>query len=419
MENRPMPIALSYAKYRQFVEANKELCNDFETVSKLPEEIGRGESRNFHFERGLGLTIRECQMRDRVIFKNPPRQHPVEFGFHLSGQCQDEYGNYLRSTDSGFGITKINVFDPVYDDGTPSLDELDFLAVDLINRTDSLGIYLQDLIAFSDNLKFLIGGRFDLVSQKNEDFLNDTTATQDDEAFSPRIGLVYQPIEPLSLYASFSRSFVPNGGDGQGGILEPERGTQYEVGLRSELLEGRLSANLAAFSITKSNIAVGVEGPPAGLRRAIGEQRSRGIELDIAGEITEGWKIIASYAHTDAEVTDDNDSDIEGNQLPGVARNGASLWTTYEVQSGSLQGLGFGAGVFFVGDREGNLDNNFELPSYTRVDARLSYRRDNWVAALNFKNLFDIDYVESRGFGRVAIQPGIPFTVVGSISIEF
>lgn len=92
-----MTIALSYAKYKQLLKANRQPCQDLETVSKLPQEIGNGNCRNIQFERGLSLTIREFQMRDRVIFKNPPRQHPVEFGFHLSGECKDEYGNYLQT----------------------------------------------------------------------------------------------------------------------------------------------------------------------------------------------------------------------------------------------------------------------------------------------------------------------------------
>jgi len=376
-----------------------------------PGGLGRFVGSNDAIETSYGLQT--TLVGD---FQTGSIEHEVLFGFDLNREVEDRQ---FRSTDPGFGVTTINVFDPVYDDGTPSRDELNFTAVDINNRTDSLGIYLQDLIAFSDNLKLLIGGRFDLVGQNNENRLNGTTETQDDTAFSPRVGLVYQPIDPLSLYASFSRSFVPNGGDGQGGILPPERGTQYEVGLRGELLEGRLSANLAAFNITKSNVSVSVPGPPGGLNRAIGEQRSRGIELDIAGEITDGWRIIASYAHTDAEITEDNGSDQEGNRLPSAPKNTASIWTTYEFQRGDLQGLGLGAGVFFVGERQANLDNSFQLPSYARVDARISYQRDNWEAALNFKNLFDIDHVESPGFGRVAIEPGIPFTVIGSFSIDF
>jgi len=296
---------------------------------------------------------------------------------------------------------------------------LDFTAVDVDNTTESVGIYLQDQIDFSEQFKVLLGGRLDFVNQENERLLNDTKTTKDEEAFSPRIGLVYQPSDSLSLYGSFSRSFVPNDTDNQGGLLNPERGTQYEGGIKAELLDGDLSLNLAAFNLTKTNVAVTEQqGPGNNVKRPIGEQRSRGIELDIAGEIADGWKIIATYAYTDAEITED-EQNIEGNQLPGVAENQASLWTTYEIQQGNLQGLGFGAGVFFVGKREGNEENNFEMPSYARVDAQLSYSRNNWEAALNFKNIFDTDIVESRGFNRVAIEPGPPFTVIGSFSVEF
>lgn len=94
---RSTTYTLSYAKYQQLLRANRQPCQDFETVSKVPEEIGLGGCRSVEFERGLSLTIREFQMRDRVIFKNPPREHPVEFGFTLSGQWQDEYGNHLKA----------------------------------------------------------------------------------------------------------------------------------------------------------------------------------------------------------------------------------------------------------------------------------------------------------------------------------
>jgi iron complex outermembrane recepter protein len=95
---------------------------------------------------------------------------------------------------------------------------------------------------------------------------------------------------------------------------------------------------------------------------------------------------------------------------------GASLWSTYEIQKGPAKGLGFGAGVFFVGDRDVELPNTFVLPSYVRVDATIFYKRDNWRIGLNFKNLFDKTYYEYQGVG---IQVGDPFTILGSVSVEF
>jgi iron complex outermembrane recepter protein len=334
--------------------------------------------------------------------------------------------DFLRSTedsDNFFDFTNappINIFDPVYGVATiPSAENLpDRFFFD--DQTTNWGFYLQDQITLLDNLKFLVGGRFDIVEQENRfrsSFGDDSTTEQNNDAFTPRVGIVYQPIAPLSLYASFSQSFVPNSGiTVEGNLLEPERGTQYEVGIRGELLEGRLTANLAAFHITKSNVAAtDLENPNFSV--SIGEVRSQGIELDILGEISPGWNLIASYAHTDAEITRDN-SPAEGNQLAGVPRNSGSLWTTYEIQSGDLQGLGAGIGLFFASEREGDRNNSFEVPGYLRTDASLFYRRDNWNTALTFRNLFDVDYIESAD-SRIRISPGAPFTVVGSISVEF
>jgi iron complex outermembrane receptor protein len=120
----------------------------------------------------------------------------------------------------------------------------------------------------------------------------------------------------------------------------------------------------------------------------------------------------------DARVTEDNSIPI-GDRPESSARNTANLWTTYEIQSGDLEGLGFGLGVFFTGEREGELPNsNFELPGFVRTDAALFYRRDNWQAALNIRNLFDIEYYETSQF-RDIVYPGAPFNVTASVSFTF
>ncbi|NEQ87898.1 MAG: TonB-dependent receptor, partial [Moorea sp. SIO2I5] len=108
-----------------------------------------------------------------------------------------------------------------------------------------------------------------------------------------------------------------------------------------------------------------------------------------------------------------------GNRLFSISEHSASLWTTYEMQSGDLQGLGLGLGFNFVGEREGDLANTFELDSYFVTNAALSYKRDNWRVALNFRNLFDVDYILGSSNNRLRVDPGEGFTVIGSISVEF
>lgn len=364
-------------------------------------------------------SVQSYALQTNVVgnFTTGSIKHKLLFGVDLNRDISD-----VRDFFEFGGAPSINIFNPVYGLAPrPRRDDLPdkFFFND---RIDILGIYLQDQIDLADNLKFLIGGRFDIVDQENrfrDASGTDTTSTQQVDALTPRIGIVYQPIKPLSLYASYSQSFAPNSGTtASGSLLEPERGTQYEVGIRGEFLDGNLSANLAAYHLTKSNIATSDLNPNnVGFSVAIGEQTSQGIELDVIGEILPGWNIIASYAYTDAEITKDNDLPV-GNILVGVPKNTASLWTTYELQQGSLQGLGFGVGVFFVGDRQGDLSNSFQVPSYVRTDASLFYKRNNWRAGINIKNLFDVGYIESAS-RNYRISPGAPFTIIGTLSVEF
>ncbi|PSM47720.1 TonB-dependent siderophore receptor [Chroococcidiopsis sp. CCALA 051] len=327
--------------------------------------------------------------------------------------------NHVSNIQEGFvgatNLPNLDILNPNYDNIPEPIFSSFFETRDTI---ESYGIYIQDQISLLDNLKVLIGGRFDWVSSLAEgdpDFRPNRESNNN--AFSPRFGLVYQPSDTVSLYASYSRSFQPPpvfglfNADGEGEPFEPTKGTQYEVGIKTDFLDKRLSATLAAYQITKTNVTT---PDPIDSRLSIqtGEQRSQGIELDVTGEILPGWKAIASYAYTDAEVTEDNTTPI-GNKLQGVPENQASLWTTYEIQSGNLEGLGFGLGLFYVGNRQGDLDNFFTLGDYFRTDAALYYRRGQLNAAVNIRNLFDVDYFDSFSNRQE------PFTIVGSVSWEF
>lgn len=336
-------------------------------------------------------------------------EHELLFGVDL--RRQDE------SFELFFGGDTIDLFDPDYGNRDFGLER----GYDATQRRSYVGVYAQDLISIFDNLKLLLGARYDLANQEYIGRLEgESTLFQQDTQLSPRVGIVYQPIPPVSLYASWSRSFFPLGDFGDrnadGTPFEPTTGEQFEVGVKTEFLDGRLAATLAAYDITRQNVLTDDPDRPE-FRIQIGEQRSRGIEFDVAGEILPGWNLIASYAYIDAEITEDN-SGNEGNRPKNVPEHSGSLWTTYEIQSGDLQGLGVGAGIFVVGDRPGDLENTFDLPSYVRTDAAIFYRRDNWQVQLNFKNLFDVDYFENA-ISRNSVSPGAPFTILGTVSVRF
>lgn len=313
----------------------------------------------------------------------------------------------------------INVFNPIYSNNPFEISP-DFFRDD---NVDSVGVYLQDQVDLLPNLIVLAGVRFDYIDEfrttqnlgeEREEF------EQDYSDFTPRLGIVYKPIEPVSIYASYTTSYNPLGADfinPDDSTLEPETGRQFEVGVKTEITE-QLSFTFAAFDIRKQNVAV--EDPDNPLFSIqTGEQASRGIELDLQGEILPGWNIIAAYTFLDAFVSEDN-TDIVDNELPGVPESQFGLWTTYDIRQGSLEGLGFGLGFIALSDRQGDLENTFTLPGYFRTDAALFYERNNWRAQLNIENLFDIEYFASTNFdSRLGVNPGAPFTILGTIAVEF
>ncbi len=325
------------------------------------------------------------------------------------------------ATQYDFTERPLDLFNPTYGLVKPNESTLDNFGGNTTN-SNSFGFYIQDQVAFTKNLKLLAGVRYDIYSQQTVN--NPGVGTDPGEsnltanALTPRIGLLYQFTDRLSLYGSYSQSFTPNTATtASGAAIEPRRGKGYEFGVKSDLLDGKLFATLAYFDISNQNVPVTDPNNPL-FSIATGEQRSRGIELDVAGEPAPGWKIIAAYAYTNADITADSDPTNIGKKLYNVPEHAASLWTTYQIQEGNLKGLGFGAGLNFKGDRQGDVANTYRLGSYVTADAAVFYKRDDWRFGLNFKNIGDLTYVETSGGDRTA-SFGEPFTVSASVGVEF
>ncbi|MEW6143658.1 MAG: TonB-dependent siderophore receptor [Thermodesulfobacteriota bacterium] len=332
---------------------------------------------------------------------------------------------YDNDIDFKFAFTDfppINIYDPVY--GAPRPD------VTLAPGDRGLkwyGVYAQDQVYILENLILLAGIRYDYT----ESFFNccgeDAVKVKDKpDDWSPRVGLLWQPMPWLSLYGNYTDSFSATdvfNNSFSGEPLEPETATQYEAGMKAEFFESRLMGTLAFYRLTKKNILTDDPEHP-GFLLNIGEARSQGIELDVTGNITPAVSVIASYAYTDTEILEDNTGN-EGNRLPGVPENGGSVFGKYEFLTGVLRGLSLGSGVFFVGEREGDAANSFEVPSYTRIDLLGSYRYSikkfggiDITAQINIENLFDERYFLGAQ-DRSSILPGAPRTVLAAVGVEF
>jgi iron complex outermembrane recepter protein len=386
----------------------------FPLFDSLDEDTGELSRLRYFSERQDNAYSSQTNLIGK--FSTGKIKHKLLLGFEYTKLTEDGTFGDFEPYDS------INIFNPTYDGSAYPKQEIENFFRD--DSVDKYGFYLQDQIEILPNLKLLAGGRFDIFRQtRTEQDLGEAKLEfkQTDSRFSPRFGIVYQPIEAVSLYASYTTSFAPSFGTSRNGNLspfKPETGRQFEIGVKADLTRS-LSATLALYDLRKQNIVAddpSSSDPNDSIQ--VGEQASQGIEFDISGQILPGWKVIASYAYTNAFISKDT-TGLEGQQKDNVPRNTASLWTSYEIQKGNLRGLGFGLGLYFVGERFGDLDNSFVLPGYIRTDAALFYKRDNWRIGLNVRNLFDQRYFSGSDGGRLSINVGEPLTFIGSIAVEF
>jgi len=285
-------------------------------------------------------------------------------------------------------------------------------------KADTVAWYAQDQVSFNEQWKMLAGVRADRFKQEQKDRRTGLVQDRTDSVWSPRIGVVYQPSQAHALYANVSRSFLPVGNDFfYGGKdfaqIKPVESLQKEIGDKSEWFGGRLQSTVSLYEITQRNVATKDPSDPSGVRQVqTGEQRSRGLEVDLTGNLAQGWKVFANATVNHARITQSNNYKV-GNRPANIPKHAAGLWSNYELG----QGFTIGAGAFYVGDRFAVEDNAVRLPSYVRLDAMLGYKGRNWEAGLNLNNLADKVYYESAN-NNFQIQPGAPRSVMAYVRVK-
>ena len=364
------------------------------------------------------------------IFKTGRFEHNVLIGF--------EYGKQQVVQNAIFGdAPPIDLFNPVpFSQTTPSPAALaenffnpaspDYFPIDGTTRLYTHGGYLQDQITLLPGLKLLAGARFEGFTQRYDEIIYDTHNRQDNVAVLPRIGATYQPIQPITFYASWSRSFSPTlaAQFTPGGQPFPaEHGHQYEAGVRTTEFHGRLSSSLAFYRIRASNLLITNPGNPLASIQ-IGGAESRGIEFETSGRIRSGWDVTLAYAFNQSYIVSDATYPV-GNIFQNAPRHSGSIWTVYELQHGALRGLSFGGGVQARSYCFVDPSNSVILPGYGRLDAMASYvfgpmhkEERPFKLSLNIQNLTDRRYFESGNTPSV-IFPGSPINVLSRFEVRF
>jgi len=282
---------------------------------------------------------------------------------------------------------------------------------------DTQALYAQDLITLNDQWQLLAGLRYDHYEQEQVSNLDGSKTERTDSKVSPRLGVVFQRTPEQMFYGSAARSFRPLGQKlfeyrDYNWDQEPQESTQYEIGMKQMLAGGDASLTIALFDLTKKNVAT---SDPADELKFIqtGEQRSRGIELDLAAQLTPAWQLYANATLMNAEVTEDNTFEV-GNRLDKAAERSAGIWSDYRFENG----VTFGLGAYYVGDRFSDLNNTLRLPSYTRYDASVGYGAKDWDLRLYVENLGDKRYFAGVN-SKDRITPGAPRSVRMSYTLRF
>lgn len=366
---------------------------------------GRTLQRNFNY-RKLEWTDKDYQLNLTGHFSTGGFEHTLLTGIEYEDY---DYKSIIQRSSAAVGTYPIDIFNPVYGQTRPPLTRTP------THDTENLKTYaafVQDQVALTERLKVLAGARFERFEHDYESYVPGVSPFQAaDNAVTPRVGVIYDLTDTVAVYADAARSFKPNPGAArEGGGFEPEKGKSYEMGVKWEALDRQLSVDAAIYQIEKKNVLT-TDPVINTFSVAAGQVRSRGFDLNVAGNLTPEWRVIGGYAYVDAEVTKDN-TIRSGTRLLNIPRNSFSLLNVYEFQDGALKGLGLGAGGKYVDQRAGQTANTaFSMDAYTVVDL-LSYYKVNDKVRLNLdvKNLFNREYDEGA-FGNIYAYPGAPRTV--------
>jgi len=299
-------------------------------------------------------------------------------------------------------VAPISIVNPVY--GAPITGT--FQADSTTETIGGWGAYVQDQMDLNERLHMMAGLRYDSIDKTRRLNLAGTEQKRNDEAWSPRFGAAYDVSEGIALFASYGEGLVGtnDGAFNRSGI--PYRaggGRQWEGGVKLDLFNS-FSVTGAGFHLTRSGVLV---RDPADAANSIqtGEQRSKGLELDMTLQATEGLSVMASYAHIIAKVTEDTTIPV-GNVLQSVPKDAGRMWAKYAFPATSVGSFATSVGLSYQSSQFHDITNTLLIPSYTVADAGLFWELDNVGVQLNVTNLFDKKYILRGALNNSGVIPG-------------
>lgn len=313
-------------------------------------------------------------------------------------------------------VPHFNLEDPEYNLGFLS-DYILEKRVYAPERYYTQGIYLQDQIKWNQ-FQFLLGVRqsfyTDVLNYQQD---NETTELQ--QKFLPRFGMIYGITDDINLYGTYTESFQPQNPSDlmpeNGGPFDPLTGQMVEVGAKGEFFKERLSVSVAAYIIENNNILV--TDPATGLLEQRGGEESKGVELDITGQVNRNLSLSANYAYNEAKITESDDESLIGTIKENAPRHSGGFFASYAFYDNVFNGLSINVGGNFVTERN-TFEETLQLPGYMVWDAGLSYKVNKVKVSLMLNNVFDKKHWVG-GYSYVRLFPGKPRNYLMSVAYTF
>jgi catecholate siderophore receptor len=328
-----------------------------------------------------------------------------------------EYGDQQsanRRFNGALSSSTLNLANPVF----PTV-AFNMVTRDTVSDVTFSSVYVQDQISLGDHIDVVAGLRYDSFDISGTDLLPaiDRPFARKDDKISPRLGVIFKPQENISLYSSYSQSFLPRSGDQFLSLtvsqenLAPEKFTNYEIGAKWDV-QPNLNLTLAVFQLERSNATTPDPlNPLASIN--IGKTRTQGVELAATGKITSLWQVHGGYSYQDAKLVGNNSV-----RLGQVPKQQASLWNRYDLYPNFAVGLGIiHQSSQFAAIR--TTTNTTKLPAFTRIDAALFYDVSDTVQLqMNVENLLDANYY-SDAHNNNNISTGAPINGRFTIRAQF
>jgi catecholate siderophore receptor len=294
-------------------------------------------------------------------------------------------------------------------------------ATDADNQSDVrvYALYAQDQVDVTQWLQLIGGVRLDLFQQNFQNDRNGQTFDREDLLVSPRAGIIFKPMENVSLYGSYSVGYLPSSGDQfstlnlQSQNLEPEKMQNYEIGAKWDV-NPALNLAVALYQLDRENTSANDPLNP-GFLVPTGSSRTRGVELTATGKVTDKWSVIGGYAYQNAEFTSTTAAATAGAKVALVPEHMVSLWNKYEFDSKWAAAIG----AIYQSSQFAGVDNTVRLPGYTRFDAAVFYNiTPDYRLQVNVENILDRKYYETAHSNN-NISPGQPITVRAALVANF